>query len=57
MKNIKILTIKEIETLKGGEEVKNNNRIIGCICYYNDTPNLINDNFVDGCTCQCAKPI
>lgn len=56
MKKNDPLTIKEMQTLKGGEDVLNKNTFNGCICFYNDTGAISNENTIGGCQCQCTKP-
>ncbi|MDR2835657.1 MAG: hypothetical protein LBV69_05590 [Bacteroidales bacterium] len=62
------LTENELNELIGGiksnygtskndamEEIKNLNSIAGCLCTFNNNQNLINENTVDGCQCNCEK--
>ncbi|MDR2835655.1 MAG: hypothetical protein LBV69_05580 [Bacteroidales bacterium] len=44
------------ETSKGGlmEEIKNLNTTAGCLCNYNNSQNLINENSVASCGCNCT---
>jgi hypothetical protein len=51
------LTIKELQSLKGGEDVNNSNTFNGCICFYNDVSVITNSNQIAGCQCQCTKPM
>lgn len=44
---------KELSKLKGGYDVNNDNSIVGCVCYYNNTGVIRNTNSVNGCTCTC----
>lgn len=64
MKNKKELTIKELQTIKGGtslsnqDDIVNLNRVNGCICNYLNASAVKNNNQTTDCRCNCQpKPI
>ncbi len=54
------LTNEELAEIKGlggipaaGDDIKNDNTVSGCVCYYNNTSLTTNSNGVSICTCEC----
>jgi len=58
-KKYNILSIEELQELKGGDQnINNKNTFASCNCDYNNAPSATNNiNTVQYCTCTCIKPL
>lgn len=51
-----VLTKRELDQLRGGGDIQNNNTVPSCVCSYDNRSLIENNNIVAGCSCTCSLP-